>query len=328
MMSRLKKPAQALILMLALLFIFLLLRSQWQELRNYPWRLRPGWLLLAGGFIFASWSVEVKIWVGLLRRMGGSMTFGQGFRIWFVSALVRYVPGNLWQPLGMTVLCRRQRIRAEATVISIALYQAINLLSVTLVAALYFPITGNLGLLAPGQNLVFSPWWVLLLAPTLVFVLRPQWLVMLLNRLLQKMGRTPFPVQLSSTDILGALLLGALDWGLLGMGFAVLTLALQPAPLSQWLTWLPHLVASYPLAYVIGYLSFLTPSGLAVREGALYVLLTPILGGGVATVVALAMRVWLIVCELLAAGLALLSWPGGWRQEFGRRSLAGSEQHG
>lgn len=314
--------------MLALLFILLLLRGQWQELRNHPWRLRPGWLLVAGAFIFASWGIEVTIWRELLQKMGGGITFAQGFRIWFVSALVRYIPGNLWQPLGMTVLCRRQGIRAEATVISIALYQAINLLSVTVIAALYFPITGSLGLLTQGQELVFSPFWLLLLAPALLFVLRPQWLVTLLNLLLEKWGRTPFPVSLSSLDILRALLLGALDWGLLGMGFAALTLALQPVPFSQWLTWLPHLVASYPLAYAIGYISFLTPSGLAVREGALYVLLTPILGGGVTTVMALAMRVWLIVCELVAAGLALLSWPGGWRHEFGGKRLARSEQHG
>ncbi|NOZ50156.1 MAG: flippase-like domain-containing protein [Chloroflexi bacterium] len=309
MMSRLKKPAQAIILMLALLFIFLLLRSQWQELRSYQWHLRPGWLLAAGSAIFASWSIEVSIWRGLLRKMGGQISFGQGFRIWFISALVRYIPGNLWQPLGMTVLSRRHGVRTEATVISIALYQAINLLSVTLIAALYFPLGGNLGLLTPTDDPRLAPLGLLLLAPTIVFILRPGWLVILLNFLLRKLGRPPFPVTLSSADILAALLLGAIDWILLGLGFAALTLALHPLTLPQLLNWLPHLVASYPLAYVIGYLSFITPSGLAVREGALYVLLSPITGGALATVAALAMRVWLMACELIAAGLALATWP-------------------
>ncbi len=306
MLSRLKKPAQALILLLALLFIVLLLRSQWQALRTYTWRLRPLWLLPATLAIFASWSIEVAIWRRLLQAMGARLPFDRAFRIWFVSALVRYIPGNLWQPLGMTMLARQQGIRSETTVLSIAVYQAINLLSVTIVAAFYPLFGGDLGLLAGVADPRLG---LLLLVPALVFVLRPQWLLALLNWALAKMGRPPFSGVLRPADILQALFMGALDWVLLGLGFASLTLALHSLTAEQLITWLPHLVASYPLAYAIGYLSFITPSGLAVREGSLFLLLSPITGGAVATVAALAMRLWLLVCELLAAALALLTWP-------------------
>ncbi len=69
---------------------------------------------------------------------------------------------------------------------------------------------------------------------------------------------------------------------------------------------LPHLVAAYAIAYAIGFVSLLTPSGLGVREGAFYLLLAPLLGGGFVTVIALAMRIWTTLGELLAAGVSLL----------------------
>ncbi len=71
----------------------------------------------------------------------------------------------------------------------------------------------------------------------------------------------------------------------------------------------PHLVFSYPIAYAIGFLSFITPSGFGVREGAFFVLLSPILSGGVVTVIALAMRLWTTAGELVMAGAGVLLAP-------------------
>jgi uncharacterized membrane protein YbhN (UPF0104 family) len=64
---------------------------------------------------------------------------------------------------------------------------------------------------------------------------------------------------------------------------------------------IPLLVASYPIANAIGFLSLITPSGFGVREGAFYLLLTPQIDGGVVTVIALAVRVWALLVELLFA---------------------------
>ena len=50
----------------------------------------------------------------------------------------------------------------------------------------------------------------------------------------------------------------------------------------------------------------ITPSGLGVREGAFYVLLAPLLGGGTITVLALAMRLWTTLGELIGAGISAL----------------------
>ncbi len=310
MLARLRRPAQILFLLLALVFMGLLLWSQWGELRTYPWRLRPLWLPPAAALLFVSWALEIVIWRRLLRLLGGSITFGYGFRIWFVSAIMRYIPGNVWQPLGMTVLCYQQGVRPEATVASIALYQVVNLLSVALIAAVYFPLTGNLGLLQQVVRLPLAQLITLIALPVLLFLARPQWLIRILNWGLRLIKRRPLAVTLSSRELLIAVSLEIVVWLLLGASFAAVTMALTDWRLTEQGAKTVHLIAGYPIAYSIGYLSFITPSGLAVREGVMYLLAAPIIGGGLITVAALAMRIWLIICELAAAGLSLLTWPG------------------
>ena len=201
-------------------------------------------------------------------------------------------------------------MRAEATLTSVILYQVIIVLAVAPITALYLVTTGNLGLLADMFSSI-APQLVmglalLMIAPVVLFLILPQLLTGAINWLLKKVGRAPLETELSSSRLLGLLLVAIVNWLLWGGSFAALTFGLNVYTTEQMTSLAPHLIASYPIAYAIGFLSFITPSGFGVREGAFYLLLTPLLGGGVITVVALAMRVWTTVGELLMAGLSVL----------------------
>ena len=69
----------------------------------------------------------------------------------------------------------------------------------------------------------------------------------------------------------------------------------------------PWLIAAFAAAYVLGYLSMLTPSGLGVREGVLVLLLEPLFPEPLPVVIALAARIWMTLGELGAAGVAALT---------------------
>ena len=306
-----RRLIQPLFLVLALVFIAVMLGSQWDALRAYPWQLRPLWLVASALAMAGAWTLDVLIWRYILGLVGGRLGFGMATRIWFVSALIRYIPGNVWQPLGMTMLARRYGVRPEATITSIVLFQAANLLAVGLIAALYFPLTHNLGLLQrlTGIHLDTAP--VLAIIPIIIFLIRPQWLIQMLNWALSKIGRSPLPVRLNSLELLRVLAFTVLNWLLLSAAFVALTMAFTNFSLGDVPRLALHLGAGYPIAYAVGYLSFVTPSGLAVREGTLFLLLAPVIGGDIVTAAALAMRVWVLIGELVAAGLSLLTWPGG-----------------
>jgi uncharacterized membrane protein YbhN (UPF0104 family) len=308
------RRAQPIFLLVALIFVAVLLRSQWEELRAHSWQLQPGWLLISAMLLLASWAMEIGIWQHLLRLVGGRLPFAPAVRIWFLSAIVRYIPGNIWQPLSMTLQAQRRGVRAEATLTSVILYQVIILLAVAPITAVYLLTTGNLGLLADLFSSI-APQLILVLAilaitPVIVFLILPQLLTGSINWALRKMGRDALDTQLSSGRLLALLLVAMANWLLWGGSFAALTFGLNDYTAAEMVSLTPHLIASYPIAYAIGFLSFITPSGFGVREGAFYLLLTPILGGGVTTVVALAMRVWTTVGELIMAGLSVLLVPG------------------
>lgn len=296
---------QPLFIALAVILMVWLLAQQWEELRAHPWRLHGGWLSLSVAGLAASWALEIAIWRQLLRLVGGQLPYWPAARIWFLSAIVRYIPGNVWQPLSLTLRCQRRGVDPAATLTSVVLYQAILLLAVVPLTALYFGWSGNVGPLgeigaAAGPEVLVAL-TVAGLVPVAIFLLRPGWLLGCINWALVKVGRAPLTVTLSSGWLLYLLLLAALDWLLWGATFAAVTFALIDSAPATVAAWAPHLIVAYPVAYAIGYLSFITPSGFGVREGALVLLLAPLLGGSAVTVAALAMRFWTTLGELVAA---------------------------
>ncbi len=303
MLKRLVRLAQPVFLVLALLFIALLLRSQWDELRTYEWQIHGGWLAVSGILLVASWFVEVSIWRTVLGWVGGYIGYAAAVRIWFASILVRYIPGNIWQPLGMTVLARQVGVRPAATVASIALFQAVNLLSVVPFLAGYLLSGGVIGGTAVAQ---ITPWLASIVAvPVVVFLVQPNWLISLLNFTLVRLRREPLAAQIGSGQLLAILLVSVGNWLLWGASFAALTLSLHDFDPAQLAHVVPMLLIVYPIAYAIGYLSFLTPGGLAVREGTLVLLLMSTIGT-VATVAALSMRLWQVILEVIVAGVVAL----------------------
>ncbi len=306
MLMRVLRRMQPVFVLLALGFMALLLQSQWDELQNYTWRIDLRWLATSAGAIVAAWSVEIVIWRWLLRTVGSQLPYLPAARIWFLSAIVRYIPGNIWQPLSITILSERRGVKPEATLVSVVLYQIITILAVAPIAAAYFAMTGNWGVLtellagaAPGLI-------ALTLAPVIIFIVRPSLLIELVNWALHRMGRPRLPIGLSRMTLIALMAIAIADWLIWGIAFCSLAFGINEyAPWQLWAL-APHLIVIYPVAYAVGFISFLTPSGLGVREGALYLLLAPLIGGGGVTVLALAMRVWTMLGELLAAGVSTL----------------------
>ena len=152
----------------------------------------------------------------------------------------------------------------------------------------------------------------------MAFLVRPQWLVLLLNWVLARMHRPPLAVKITSLGLLTLTLVFLFNWLLWGALFASFTFAvagdISGDTLGDSFALAPLLIASFPIATIIGFLTFITPSGFGVREGAFYLLLTPQIAGSVVTVIALGIRVWGIGSELL---FALISVP--FEQAFEQR---------
>jgi glycosyltransferase 2 family protein len=304
--SRLRQLVQPVAIALAFLLLILLLRSQWDSLKTLEWHIRPGWLTLSGLCIVGGWLIEVALWRRLVAILGGRIAYIRSVQLWFASAIVRYIPGNIWQPISLTVRCRAEGVRPETTLASLSLFHVVQLLAVAPIAAVFVATSGAPAAFTAWTE-TFSPWWALPLAvPIVVFVFWPHGLIALANSLLGFAGRDPLPLELTRGELVILLGISLAGWLLFSTAFTSLAISLLP-PSAALGDRLPALMAAYPLAFAIGFVSLITPSGLAVREGALFVLLSPMVGGAQALVVALGMRVWEIVLDAAVATVAMLS---------------------
>jgi hypothetical protein len=98
-------------------------------------------------------------------------------------------------------------------------------------------------------------------------------------------------------------------WCLLGTGFFWLVKSLEGIGFELW----PMMAAAYSLAWVAGFLVFLTPGGLGIREAVIALLLSPFLPLPVATLIALLARVWWLLAEIscVIIGFGLSSYNAG-----------------
>jgi uncharacterized membrane protein YbhN (UPF0104 family) len=302
MRIRWRRVAQVTILLLALGFLAALVRSQGAALQAYRWQLAPVWALVALAGLELTWLFELDTWRLILRSLGGQLAYRQAVPAWFLSNIVRYIPGNVWQFLGMAELAAEHGVPRLVTLTSIVLHQAISTAAGLALAAAYFAAAGQ-GERGSIPYVWFDRLRVLLwLMPLGLLLLHPAILERVLNWGMVRLRRPTVQVTLTWGQVWLLCLRYGVVWLLMGLSFAALVRSLALVRAVE----APYLVACWAGAYVIGYLSLLTPSGLGVREGVMVLLLAAIMPEGVAAVVAIVARLWMVAGELLGAGAALL----------------------
>jgi glycosyltransferase 2 family protein len=236
-------------------------------------------------------SLSVETWRRLLEEMDGQIAFKDAFRIWFFSNLTRYIPGNIWQPATMAVLGEREGIPKSKTILSQALFILLTL-----------ALAGVSSLsLMPLDERVRTPLIVLCACAVLFFSLPPvfRFLLDLIARVMhfERIRTTPSVLR----GLVPLFVAGAM-WTAYGLSFYFFVRGLGVVGEPSWVT----AIVVYAGAYLIGYVSFLTPSGMGVREGAMAFLLGAYLPASTAVAIALLARMLSIAGELVCVGIAWL----------------------
>ncbi len=229
-----------------------------------------------------------------LRRLGAGAPRVATLRIWARSFLLRYEPSGA---VGF-VYRVRERERLQATtpqVLSASGYEQLAALTAgALVAVTAFAAAG-------GR----PPLIALLIAAVLLcaaIAARPALLGDRLARWAARRGVTVAgPLRGRTLTLMIAV--NAAGWTASAAGAALLAGGLLGAAAPS----LSLLLGAFALSSVIGALMPLLPAGLGPRDAALTVALTPVLGPGAATLLALALRVVSFGAELLAVAVAELS---------------------
>lgn len=301
---RWRRVAAAIFVIVGLAFLGVLVARQWGRLDTLlrdvsaaPWSVDPVWLAVSVAVATANLLLMSGVWVRLYRAGGGAVGFAEGLRIWSATNMGRYIPGKVWHLAGLTAYLRNRGLAGAAGLVSAVAFQVLVL--VTGAASAAIVVLGRPELL-PGGTALRVGAAVLLLA----VLLHPRILAGA-TRLAARLTReSPDP---GAERIEGAALLRGgvvlmVSWIVSGVSLWLALRGLLPGPGYGLL----ETTGIYAASYVAGYLAFVSPGGLLVREGAMVALLVSLggLGAAVAGVVAIAYRLLVTVSEVLFLALA------------------------
>lgn len=293
-----------LLVVASLAFLAYRVRDDWRAVDLDLLSLAPAPLAVHLALTAAAFVLLVAGWHLLLTAFGARPPIAGSAYSWFLGGLARYIPGKVASLVGRVAACHRYGVSpgtaSTALAVEQILYAAIGL-GFLVVAVPASWLGGGPTLPLAGIALVVVLVTTLLVDPGLLHRLAarlPGGLAVGLD------GRRLHRRRLLAG---GAVILAG--WSLYGVAGFFLVQALHPLPLSD----LPRVALAFLGAWALGYLAFLVPAGLGVREAALAVLLAPLLPAPLDVVVSIASRLSWVAVELAGAAVATMVVRHRWQ---------------
>ena len=284
---------QAVVLAGAAVYLVRVAAPQWPAIRarSLAWHGLP--LALSALLIVANLAWMIALWNMTLRWCAARLRYLDAARIWFTANLARFLPGAVLQFASLALMATRYGVSPTAATATVLLQQIVLLLTGLIIVAGFTPIVLHQG------------WWqgafvVALLLGAGILLLLPR-----LTRRLPSLAR--LWSQVRPVQLPGFALLLAMQWLAYGAAFRLLAIGLLgDAGVAQG-SW-GFYITPFTESYLAGVIAVFAPAGLLVREAALISVLTPVLGGADAVILAVAARIWHTALELLS-GLVVLTIP-------------------
>lgn len=280
----------------ALFFIFKTILSNSPDILIHVKTPTP--ILFAGGVIcfFTYFALRAIVWRLLLKESGHDITLKESTYLWSFAELKRYVPGNIWSFLTKTLSFESKgvsrRTIAKLLFIEIGMFLIscliFSLLSINFLFNSVLPM--NLNFL----NQLIIPFTGILL----VFYIFNKTLIPKTDNKILAFFRFFLP-DFRPSVIVNLLLINLLFLFFYGLGYFLIISSVVYLPLNQSLS----LVGFFVFSLLAGYLSFITPMGLGVREGMITIGLAKYLTIGLAGFSSIFARICLIITEVIFIAL-------------------------
>ncbi len=232
-------------------------------------------------------------WRSLLADLGSPLSVRAASRVMFVSQLGKYVPGVVWAFAAQLELASDyaipRRRSATATVVGVA----VTIVTGLIMAALTLPLT--------SRSAAAHYWWVLACAPIILIGLYPPLLGGALDRLLRIVRQPPLERRISMRGLARCVGFAVLGWVCYGLQLWLLVADITGRGLGVLLL----SAGAYALAWSVGFVLIIFPSGVGPRELAMIAALSPVMPRGSALVIAIVSRLVMTTGDLVWAGLGL-----------------------
>jgi len=297
--ARWRSTLRLVALVVFLVALALVLRTQWEEVAPLLGRTSPLALVAALGAVLAGIFATFLCWRAVLIGLAVELPMPAAMRVFFLGQLGKYLPGSLWPAVAQMELGRDYRVPERTSGAAVVVF-------LLLIVATGLAVTAALAPLL-GPDAVHVYWWLLAVLPLALLVTVPPVLNRLLGLALRLARRPPLPDPLSIGPVLRAAGWSLAAW--VAYGVHVWVLAVQLGVPGRALL-LARAIGAFAAAWCAGFLLLVAPAGAGVRETALVLLLGSAMTRPQATVVAVLSRVLFVVGDL---GWSAAALPAGRR---------------
>ena len=272
----LRRVGQVIVVLLLAVLIGRALYLSWADIVAYDWDLDYSSLFIAFFLMLAAAAFYVYLWRLILERLGTALSYRKSYRVFFLSQLGRYIPGQIWGILGLVYLSQKEGVSELISGASVALQLLLQVVSAIIVFIVTLPFWGSAHSARDLYVLfAFLPLGLTMLHPAVV-----SRGLKLASRLV---GQDPMAFDWSYSYLLGQLGLWGVFWLFNGVAYYFLVASIYRSSLPQ----VPALAGAFAISWVAGFLNLLTPAGLGTMEVTLILLLSFWFPVHVATIVAL-----------------------------------------
>ncbi len=289
---RVKATLRWVLALVILMFLGFGLVSQWDKLQSSAIEFSGTFLALCVALNLIFFLIQAWVWRLCLCFLGHPIALAEAFYIWSASQISKYVPGKVMLILVRVGLAQDESVPKAKTIVSI--YLELMLMIIT--------SAGVALLLAPAAFESFQQYHYLIFSVIIVFgltTLHPIVLPRIVNLGLSILKKDNIEFSIPFRRMLFCAALHFAGWFIHGLSAMAAVKAVGAEIPPMWTV----LIGFFAAGWLIGFLSFLTPGGLGVREGALAVFLTAFFPLEVAIAISLLSRVAWILAEIVMAGI-------------------------
>lgn len=267
--------------------------NQWDQIATVDWNINSALMLIATTCLIFHIFLVAYGWHLILKTFGCKTRAKTNIRIWLLSAVTRYLPGGIWSYASRAVLAKQEGV--NFTTASLSMY-----LETILLAATSFAV--GIPALFISTGIPIDPSHAIIVWLILGLSLHPKAL-RLLRFIPGRIGKAIDSAKFPATKTIFALYWYYIAlWCFFIFTFGVFVNAIHPIEISQYMI----VGSSFALAFFIGFIIIVFPSGIGIREAILYSLLASIIPSNTSLIIAISSRIWSIVGEAFSVTLVLI----------------------
>lgn len=286
---------------LILIYAVYLLYSNYKTLKDSiaALTLNVPLVVLSVGIVLLTFILNISSWKYIVASFGYEQHWMDMAYVQMTSTIGKYIPGKIWNYSSKIYLSNNFGIPLKKASVAIIAEIVFTYLTAFCLFFVFFPDSLVLNL---PQYLVIS------IRTAGVISLA---LVLLVPSLIQKKGRLGQLI-INQKALSYAIFLRSVIWFLSGLGFYFLSRALGMPDIGFSLA-----NAIVPASFFVGFLVFILPDGVVIRETIIIYMLRGVVASPDATILSLVYRFFLILLEFIVIFVIFLVWKSNSKNNIG-----------